>query len=513
MGDTAPLKKAERSSKDGEKKSKVKKVKIAPNSPGGADYTSLAAMKIDKEVSISSPDSTLSTSIASFSPHSIDSVSSPVARMPVATSSMNNKEAGIPLTFRRTGRWSEKEEVKLHQMRIALGGLLSNRKQLPDVVGDRRLLRFLRGHGFDMEKTCRMFSKFLKWRDDNKVDDIRNDILYGGYRSILEFPSAKKIMSLVPQIIIAHDARDYFGNPIGIESFSFDPVKVLKEISKEEYVKFMTYMLEYKVLVLEQMSNDIEEQTLKQYNGDAPITEKGYGVILQCRIFRDFNGFGVGHIGFEGRTVITWILELAVDNYPELMCRSHMINVPWVFNTIWFFVKGMLDENTIRKITISGSDFLDVVKGEVPMDSIPARIGGRYNGDNKPFIFDLSASGPFYYENDTIGNMYRANLDKVSPVITGPVAPEQTEAMSPSKKDRDKDKDKKKKKKTRRKLTEVEAKMKGEMHCNLVSLQKGKDAEDSNNISHFTYNLYSRMCISIIFLVCFVSYNSCQFVF
>jgi hypothetical protein len=109
--------------------------------------------------------------------------------------------------------------------------------------------------------------------------------------------------------------------------------------------------------------------------------------------------------------------------------------------------------------------------------------------------------------------MYRANLDKVIPVITGAVAPEQTEAMSPSKKDRDKDKDKKKKKKTRRKLTEVEAKMKGEMRCNLVSLQKGKDAEDSNNISHFTYNLYSRMCISIIFLVCFVSYNSCQFVF
>lgn len=493
MGDSDPLKKANRVHKDEKKVKKVKIREVTPPSPD-ADYTSFATMTIDKEITVASPDSTLSTSATSFSPHSVDSVPSPLVHKPVISSS-NNKEAGTPSSFKRTGRWSEKEEIKLYQMRIALGGLLSNRKQLPDVVGDRRLLRFLRGHGFDMEKTCRMFSKFLKWREDNKVDDIRDDILYGGYKSVLDFPSARKIMTLVPQIILAHDARDYFGNPIGIESFSFDPVKVLKDITKEEYVKFMTYMLEYKVLVLEQMSNDIEEQTLKQYNYDVPITEKGYGVILQCRVFRDFNGFGVGHIGFEGRTVITWILELAVDNYPELMCRSHMINVPWVFNTIWFFVKGMLDENTIRKITISGSDFLDVVKGEVPLDSIPTRIGGKYTGANIPFVFDLSDRGPFYYENDTAGILYRTNRDKVIPVMTEGGTNELPEATSPSKKDKDKDKDKKKKKKSRRKLTDIEAKMKGEMRCNLVSLQKGKKRSIMNLINYTLNLFYALGCI------------------
>lgn len=282
---------------------------------------------------------------------------------------------------------------------------LSKRQQMPDVVGDRRLLRFLKGHQYNIDKACKMFSKFLKWRDDNDVDNIRNDILYGNYKSLTEFPYASKIMSLVPQIILAYDCTDNSGNPIGLERFCFDPVQVLKEISKDEYKTFMMYMLEYKILVLEQLAT-IQEQKNILLSQTAP-----YGCILHCRIFRDFTGFGVGHIGYEGRTVITWILEIAVDNYPELLHRSHMINVPWIFNTIWYFVKGMLDENTIKKITINGTEFMQTLKKEVTLQNIPEVLGGTYKGGNDMYAFDIStATSPFYYPGCNRSSTYRKGI-------------------------------------------------------------------------------------------------------
>jgi hypothetical protein len=39
-------------------------------------------------------------------------------------------------------------------------------------IDDYYLLRFLRARKFDMDKTQLMFTNYLKWREDNGVDDI-----------------------------------------------------------------------------------------------------------------------------------------------------------------------------------------------------------------------------------------------------------------------------------------------------------------------------------------------------
>jgi hypothetical protein len=88
------------------------------------------------------------------------------------------------------------------------------------VVGDRRLLRFLRGKQNDVNEAAKMFSAFLKWRDENNVDDIRNQILYGGLDTPYKFPNGKKIIDLAPQIIVSAKAQDYKGQPLGELSFS-----------------------------------------------------------------------------------------------------------------------------------------------------------------------------------------------------------------------------------------------------------------------------------------------------
>ena len=81
----------------------------------------------------------------------------------------------------------------LMKMRSRLSDVLSNRPQFPDVVGDRKLLRFLRGHDHSVDKACEMFTKFLKWRDENGVDEIRERIVHGGLNHPKKFPNGEKV--------------------------------------------------------------------------------------------------------------------------------------------------------------------------------------------------------------------------------------------------------------------------------------------------------------------------------
>lgn len=83
------------------------------------------------------------------------------------------------------------------------------------VVGDRRLIRFLRGKGYDIDDTIKCISLFLQWRKQNKVDDIRQDIIYGKKNTPYDFPFGKTIIDLAPQIVISANSVDKKGQPLG----------------------------------------------------------------------------------------------------------------------------------------------------------------------------------------------------------------------------------------------------------------------------------------------------------
>lgn len=84
-------------------------------------------------------------------------------------------------------------------------------------------------------------------------------------------------------------------------------------------------------------------------------------------MIRDLGGVGFEHMGKQGQEIIkgsssyellctiislnlnvyrciytTAVVSLASDNYPEMMRKCYMVNVPWVFNTLWYFMKNML---------------------------------------------------------------------------------------------------------------------------------------------------------------------------
>ena len=73
-------------------------------------------------------------------------------------------------------RWSAEEERQLRAMREELRDDLAAVPQYPDVVGDRRLLRFLRARALDLDKAVLLYRRFLDFRREFQVDAIHERI-------------------------------------------------------------------------------------------------------------------------------------------------------------------------------------------------------------------------------------------------------------------------------------------------------------------------------------------------
>jgi hypothetical protein len=140
-----------------------------------------------------------------------------------------------------------------------------------------------------------MISKFLDWRKANNVDNIRQDIIYGRKHSPFLFPSGKKIIDLAPQIVISAKALDNLGRPLVFEQFNFNPKEVLKLVTIKEYLEYLIYTLEYRAIVLEQMSHEREQAYLAAHP-NVQDREDGYGVILMDFTIRDLKGLSLSMI-------------------------------------------------------------------------------------------------------------------------------------------------------------------------------------------------------------------------
>lgn len=121
------------------------------------------------------------------------------------------------------GRWLEKDAASLDEIKTLLKDDLDNYPPYPEVVGDRRLLRFIKGFSGNVEKAADGYRKFLKWRKDAGVDIIRNKILYGNVNHPKDFPCGEIILDVLPQIVVSPHAYDYKRQPITLEVLLLSP--------------------------------------------------------------------------------------------------------------------------------------------------------------------------------------------------------------------------------------------------------------------------------------------------
>lgn len=64
--------------------------------------------------------------------------------------------------------------------------------------------------------------------------------------------------------MITPDAGDKTGSPICLDKYNFSPAEVLSAITLPEYILYTLYCLEYKTLIVEQLSERKEQEILSQ---------------------------------------------------------------------------------------------------------------------------------------------------------------------------------------------------------------------------------------------------------
>ena len=236
-----------------------------------------------------------------------------------------------------------------------------------EIYDDLFLLRFLRARKFDLEKTMEMFKKFLQWRIDMKVDEIRESY---------ELENLIEIKKLYPH---GYHRTDKLGRPVYIELYDKTDVNGLFKVTTEDkMVKY--YIKQY------------ERQMKYIFPACSAVIQKP--VEQSCTIL-DANGIGIFSLVGPIKGFVKLASDIGQDYYPEMLGKMTIINVGFLFRAIWSMVKSFIDPKTQAKISLLKSNYKDELLKLIDEDKLPQFLGGKCTCDN--FLYGCLGSdiGPW----------------------------------------------------------------------------------------------------------------------
>lgn len=78
-----------------------------------------------------------------------------------------------------------------------------------------------------------------------------------------------------------------------------------------------------------------------------------------------------------------------------MLGMSFIINISGMFQLIWAIVKKFIDEKTMRKINIEGTDYYKKLIQYVDEENIPSILGGKCTCSHIPGGCMYSDAGPW----------------------------------------------------------------------------------------------------------------------
>ena len=114
-------------------------------------------------------------------------------------------------------KWTDEEIELLKQVRERLRDKFEISIKDDPVIGDNKLMRFVRGHNHKLEKICEMVERYLDFRQEHKVDDIYKDIINNKIDTPDKFPYNDKIHQYCDIFIFHPNMKDKDGSYVTFE--------------------------------------------------------------------------------------------------------------------------------------------------------------------------------------------------------------------------------------------------------------------------------------------------------
>ena len=210
--------------------------------------------------------------------------------------------------------------------------------------------RFCRARNWEEPKIKEMLTNFFVWRKQNDVDNIAQ----------LDISPVKLFYNIVPHNYYSMDRE---GRPVYIERYKdFDLKEIYKRVGEEFPVKYYIYHYERTVLALNPYLSKLAGRKVEQTVTILDMAGMNFSDVLSKRT--------------EIQALFKKTSKIAQDNYPEIMGKLFVVNTPMLFNMMWVILKGFLNENTVKKITICGSSFKKDLLKVIAEDQLPDFLGG-----------------------------------------------------------------------------------------------------------------------------------------
>lgn len=256
------------------------------------------------------------------------------------------------------------------------------RQRVSDVTkpehSDHFLLRWLRAREFDEVKAEHMLRESLQWRRKVGADTI---------------------------------VTDYKPNPLFFKHFPGGHVEASQE-------GFVTYILplgsvDIKGFLEVVPADDIKRHALWLLEGfmdRLKQSSKKHGRNIETIIIIiDFENFSLRQLySWQVITLLTDMLKVYEDNYPEILEMAYVINAPGFFPLLWKLVRPFLTQRTVEKVGIYGIDgWKAALLERLDPDALPQNWGGNMVGpDGDPRCPHLICPG------GEVPDSYREELAK-----------------------------------------------------------------------------------------------------
>ncbi|XP_005186220.1 SEC14-like protein 2 [Musca domestica] len=226
-----------------------------------------------------------------------------------------------------------------------------------EVHDDYFLLRWLRARKWDVDAAEKMLRNAMKNRISINID------------SLDKWEAPEVLRKYLPYGVVGYDKE---GSPIIVCPFyQFDIYGMLHCVTRFDFIRYVVKILE-----------NVMKQGFEQ--------SKTHGVkARQVVVIFDVADFNMTQ--YAWRPAVELVMAMIKEyeqNYPEILKMCYIINAPKVFYFAFNFVKKLLDEYTMSKISISkyGSDkWKEAAFSHIDPDIMPKSFGGNLveNGDEK----------------------------------------------------------------------------------------------------------------------------------
>ncbi|XP_059645604.1 phosphatidylinositol/phosphatidylcholine transfer protein SFH11 isoform X2 [Cornus florida] len=211
------------------------------------------------------------------------------------------------------------------------------------------LLRFLRMRDFDLTNAKEMFLKYLKWREEFGVDAIPKEFKFEEWREVKKcYPHG-------------FHGVDRYGRPLYIERIGMVDLNAFLQITTiDRFVKYH---------VSEQ------EKTLNLRYPACSITAKKH-IASTTSIF-DVKDVGLSNFSKPARYLFMEIQKIDSNYYPETLHRLFIINAGSGFRALWKAIRAFLDQRTLTKIQVLGSNYRSNLVEVIDPSNLPSFLGGN----------------------------------------------------------------------------------------------------------------------------------------